>query len=313
MTMSAAQISIQVASAVLATAMIWFITYQVVVRVTRRTEPVYFRKQVRVVDGYVDLSAVSDRQWSTADPTHSSYLPITRSVNRGGGSQFSYSFWMKTNASKDPASLANHILLLRGDPTPTYVERTEFTTQQTSQLSPEPLVQCPCIKFGASTSEMVISMNTTTSPYERFVVGDRPPSTHRAPTDQYNALNVVQGQWTLYTITFEDNMDINNFATGLVVRFYVNDSLYDSYRSASKLRLNQGKLYLSPNRRAESGSVIIGDVSYFNRALNPEDVRVLFEQGPPKKAAKDISVFGPSHETSPRYLTEYNKLDLKPI
>ena len=104
-------------------------------------------------------------------------------------------------------------------------------------------------------------------------------------------------------------MPINDFEDGVIVRFYVNDFLYDIHRVRSALRLNNGDLHLFPS--CTKSSVLkqarIGNLAHYNYALSNLSVRDIYDAGPPRHLATDLA--GASSLGHPLYLSEQNKLD----
>jgi hypothetical protein len=287
-------------------------------------------KEVAIIDGYAMSSFVSRKTWTTVNPYSKHYLPLKRSYNRKGGAQFSYSFWMQLEDTSSE-NVANKIILLRGDTKQYTYTRTRkihsdldmlqgtldanAATQSVDKTTE--LIKCPLIRFGDTYDTIVVEFNTIHDPDHTIVV--RPRNTV-ASDPQYddttlrkNLVKLGQNKWVMYTFTFQDNVAINDFEDGIIMRCFVNDVLYHSATVKSTLRLNLGNLYVMPPRDGASGDANIqlakiGNLNYYNYALSVKMVADLYKRGHPKYLARDI--MGREGDGDPMYLSEYNKLDI---
>jgi hypothetical protein len=270
------------------------------------------KKQKRALfDGYVDASLLSEYNWNTVNQGASNYVNLSRSYNRKGGAQFSYSFWLKLR-NTDPRVIGGRTILMRGDPR-RYTWTKEFKMPGTDkrmskQTIHDVMIKCPCIRFGNTFDSMTVEFNTVNNPHEKFTIRPRPEFTQEGTAEdashRYNFIKLTQKRWTMFTFTFEDNVAINDFEDGVVVRFYVNDQLYHSHRTRGTIKQNNGNLYALPGPNQCNGANM-GNLTYFNYAMGISEVIDMFKQGPPKRAAK-IGI----SDSEPVHVSEYNKLDI---
>lgn len=303
------------------------------------------KMQVRVMDGYAQGYSMADRSWSTINQDAASFVSMKRSFNRRGGAQFSYSFWMQvSDTSAD--NVANRTLVLRGDKTQyAWVLETSNNANMTgTSFVQKPfvdvLVKCPRIMFGPTYGTFAVELNTLTDPSARIDITSEQDPVHDGklvpgyadPSMRHNALSLTQGKWTMYTFTFEDHVAISDFESGIMVRFYMNDALYQTSMMPGALRQNFGDLFLLPTISSssaappptagtsslrefianENGPTAVfngsmGNLSYFNYALSLGDVAELFSNGYPKYPNKEMNSGSAS---DPVYLSEYNRLDI---
>lgn len=273
------------------------------------------RKQKRMLlDGYVDSSVVSEHSWNTVNQGAPNYVHLSRSFNRKGGAQFTYSFWLKMR-NTDPTNIRGRTLMLRGDPRAyTWTKETKVPGSTNKSVARQTMhgvmIKGPRIRFGDTFDSLVVEFNTVANPDEQFVItprqefGHGDAATEADPSHRYNFIKLSQKRWTLYTFTFEDNVAINDFEDGVVVRFYINDELYNSYRTRGTLKQNNGNLYALPGPQPIPGANI-GNLTYYNYAIGPQEVAGIFKAGPPKHAAS-LGQAG----SEPVYVSEYNKLDV---
>ena len=301
------------------------------------------RLQVKIMDGFGMGNAMSDHSWSTINQDAKSFMSLKRSFNRRGGAQFSYSFWMQLTDTT-PSNVAGRTILLRGDKNVyAWVEQTAadstFNTITTTTGHQDVLVKSPRIRFGPTYDSFVVELNTVNDPDVQIAFSPEVESTYDGelvtkkgdPSLRHNALSLTKGKWSMYTFTFEDQVAISDFESGIMVRFYINDTLYQTTRLPGTMRQNYGDLFLFPSiptaastAAAASADVFhhaastlpktnpyfngsLGNLSYFNYALSIKDVGELFNYGPPRYPAKDMSS---SVGSDPLYLSEYNRLDV---
>ena len=270
---------------------------------------------VHIVDGYAYTTIASNRTWNTVNPDSRSYAPIKRSFNRKGGAQYSYSFWLYLEDTA-PANVANKDILLRGDDQVyTYRQATDYddgmVKEKVAQDVTDITIKAPRIRFGPTFDSFVVELNTLHNPNERINIDPVHNTSHEDTTLRHNLLKLMQGKWVLLTFTFEDNVAINDFEDGIIVRFFVNDLLYHTAAIKSAMRPNNGDFYLLPTSGADDNMIKngrIGDVTYYNYALGMKHVREIFEHGAPKHPCKEL--MGDGSLGDPLHLSEYNKLDV---
>ena len=271
------------------------------------------KEHVKVVDGFAYTTLATNRSWNTVNPDARNYKRLRRSYNRRGGAQFSYSFWIYLDDTS-PENVAHKDILLRGDRNVySFNSKTDLDDgvlkTSVSKTVEDIVIKCPRIRFGPTHDSLVVELNTLHNPDEKIAINPIAASASEDASLRHNVLKLMQHRWTLFTFTFEDSVAINDFEDGIMVRFYVNDILYNTSTVKSTLRPNNGALFLMPSSGDSSiKNGRIGDVGYFNYALSGDMVRENFQRGPPKFPSKDI--MGGDSLGDPLYLSEYNKLDM---
>jgi hypothetical protein len=244
-------------------------------------------RQLLIVDGMIDSSFAQKSSYNTVIPFAPNYMPIKPSVNRKGGAQFTYSFWI---FSGNPAAVVDRCIFIKGDPKEYTMERTATnpswvkTGQSVSVKTKARAVYCPMVCFGSKPQEFSIWFNRLDDVHTRMdvirVVSDQ-------TTTRQNLLSMFTGQWVCVSIVFEDNMPINDFENGIQVRFFVNDVLYQTSRFSGALKQNHGDLVLFPDD-AILPSVKISDLEYYNYAASNAMIAAKVAKGPTLKPATNI-------------------------
>lgn len=255
--------------------------------------------EVKILDGYIDSSNIARKRYSTLNPMDTSFVPIPRAYNRMGGAQFSYSFWLFVGDSH-PSSVSNKDILLKGaSDVYTYRKTTKVGDDSVATLRSQ--IKCPKIRFGETFKDIVLEFNTQDDVDHVVNLCSTPHPVD--VTIRHNLLELIQNKWVFLAVTMEDNVPINDFENGIIVRFYINDVLYHTHRVASTLKQNNGDLFLFPE--GEVKGCRIADLRYYNYAIGFKTVKDTHKTGPPKYRADENESVG-----SPLYISEYNKIDL---
>lgn len=260
------------------------------------------KKSKTIFDGWVETHSFTNKKFNTYNPFAKNYRKLSPSMNRMGGAQFSYSFWLKLNDTS-PQNLENKILFLHGDPTPYPYSYEEVYKQKTTTRAP--IVACPAVRFGKDLNEIIIECNTTFDFNESvsfWGISDLDE------TKRHNVLSLIQGKWALFTITFGDRFAIDQKEDRTHVKLFINDIEYHTSKDYLRgaLKLNQGHLHILPNSPIESG--YMSDLTYHNYALNVEDVRRIYNRGFTNERYNEMD--NDPEFNQPLYLSQYNKLDI---
>lgn len=257
-----------------------------------------------IINGFVDSNNVTDRRFNTVNPDIKSYVKMPVSYNRKGGVQFSYTFWMYLGDTTSNA-VKNKTIMLRGD-NRRYSVETKSTTDNGDPrvvVDPDAMIVCPSIKFGSTYRDLIVEINT--NDFIRYPI--KIPSEMRSTdtTIRHNLMDLIGRKWVMFTFIFEDNVAINDFEDGIIMRFCINDIVYYTHRVKTALRNNTGDLHLFPDGYIPGCRV--ANLCYFNYAIGMDIIKSLYSAGRPTHHDASIldDVIG-----DPLYLTEYNKIDV---
>lgn len=262
-------------------------------------------REVPVVAGYIDCASYTNRVFNTVNEASPSFLALPRSVNRKGGAQFTYSMWLFLGDVSD-ANVRNKVLFSRGSMQKFRYARAAAGKPVSAAAASDLVIRCPLVRFGSNYRELVIEFNTADDPDQRVVITNRQDAGDSAL--RRNAASLSANYWVMLTFVFEDNVPINDFESGVVVKYYINDTLYQVSRVRSALRQNNGSLHVLPLAPGETAiqRARMSNLSYFNHALGDEDVRARYLRGPSKTPHSDPrNRFG-----VPLYMSAANQADL---
>lgn len=257
------------------------------------------KRQVPIVDGYADSSQISFLAYNTVLPFANNSLPLNPSSNIKGGAQFTYSLWLNVGAQSENTR-ANMPIFLRGDAKKYTYNVTDDMTKITNTVT-DYVSFCPLLQFGTNALDFVVRFNTTDNIQEQLYVANL-----QDVNDLYrkNLLSLYNGKWFLLTVTFEDNIPINDFENGLVVKFYINEQLYNSQTYSSMLKQNNGDFYLFPS--GPVAGCMVSKMTYYNYALGTGDIQNIYNMGPSNHSTTLVT----SSFISPLMLSDKNRLDI---
>jgi hypothetical protein len=335
-----------------------------------------------VLPGTVDATAWRPRVWNTVLPDGAainSSLPIRRSVNRYGGAQFTYSFWLyvdnlqnihnnsknnssctwsyiKSKKSKSSATDACpptgstgttpagdtdgpdtftskdkkvkfdrsdspdlYVLFMKGDNRcfeyavcPYDKENKKVLANETGYVGR--YVKAPLIAIGNPLKrEIVVSFNSLSAVDNTVVLSSNPDPYDS--TARRNVPSLTEHAWVMYTFVFMDYVPINDFESGIVVKSYINDTVYQMDKFSGSLRDNDGELTVLPDGppgtdmtySTPGTKLLLSTMDYYNYALSDIEVRNRYTHGVNQNPNPDVKV---DNDRPILDLSAYNKLDV---
>ncbi|AUF82176.1 putative concanavalin A-like lectin/glucanase domain-containing protein [Tetraselmis virus 1] len=270
------------------------------------------RETVKVFTGIMTAQAQVGTAYNTYDPTSSTYKRLPRSINRMGGAQFSYSFWLMFEQSINDDDVRNKTLFMRGDshhysPMVSQSDNKDLPVDKYFEKGSDYTIACPRVSF-LTANKMAIDINTDRELRHRFVVGSSDPSLAL----RKNALSLIPGHFVLFTVVLEDNVGIDSFEKGVRCKVYINDQLYHTGTTSGSLRENNGPLHLFLDETPEGTTSIphckMADLTYYNFALEDKDVASVYSQGFNDSNYMEYSTV--YNKDKKLKMSAYNKLDI---
>jgi hypothetical protein len=339
--MSKLQIVIQVVAAFAIIVVLYIITLvvlnidSIIVNNSVKVEPM---QRTQIINGYASASYLNTQFYNTINNFTDNFKRIGRSINTRGGAQYSYQFWIKIDDTQDDEYFKDLILLLKGDSRQFKLAKYQIPTGSINNYplintyDPEYLINCPMIKFGASYREIQVFFNTSKGPAPITSAVTQQKSTgnslipnitiQTSPTDDIasrrNLLSLLPLNWYLFTFVFEDNYSLQDGSeNGIKFTFYLNDFPYqintaatDMFLRNNMLKQNDGDLFLLPNLKQDPTKGIeplkLGNITYYNYAVDDKAVSSVFKMGPPTYSA----IPNDSNSKQPSFLSAYNRIDL---
>lgn len=285
----------------------------IIVRNSNKVKP---QETTTIVDGYAPVSYLGYKSYNTINQFGENFKKLGRSINTMGGAQFTYQFWLKIEDPND-ALFKNLVLLLKGDDRKYKVGMYRLNPDATKGYSryntipADYVITCPLIKFVDSYRHLRVQFNTANSPLTSIDINMNP---NEAGLGRRNALSLLPLNWYMFTFVFEDNISIQNVQeNGINFKFWLNDFSYQENGASDNTALrnntikqNDGDLYLLPNPPQNGTFLKLGNIKYYNYALNESDIQKTFAAGPPSKSTMELSDKG----DIPPHLSAFNKIDI---
>jgi hypothetical protein len=230
---------------------------------------------------------------------------LPRSTNRIGGAQFSYSFWLRKGVGTEQ-TLKNKIIFYRGhelkvtndnfkrgyiydrangdkDQVDNNVTYQDFQKNDSNDAFSNRFLKCPLIRFGSKPNTLRIEFNSFKNPH-LFVDLD---------TEVFSLLKSSSNNphFNFIAFSIQDNFDFGGVERGIKVDVYVDDALVKTQSFENNaLYINEGPIVLfASNRDMTETKVVdadIGDLTYYNYALQTRDVDNLYAKGVKNKACE---------------------------
>jgi hypothetical protein len=262
-----------------------------------------------IFKGWISAISFTNRTYNSFNEFSINYRDLPRSVNRSGGSQFSFSIWTRFDDTS-AINLKNKVIFLYGDPNKYTVTRDikepeDRGGQVHSETITDFIIKCPLVMFSEDGTALNMQFNTNEN-IQNTVVVQKVRSTNEAR--RHNVMSMMPGKWALWSFVFSE--DMNRGASGegdagIKVQMYVNDFLHHTEKVRGSMRLNKGYVMVLPEPIKHA---FLADFSYHNWALTQTDVVRIVKRGVSSKAFNEMDSDGGF--SAPNYLTEYNKLEI---
>lgn len=245
----------------------------------KKTSP---KESIYITKGVCNL-VQGKEEIHTYDFRNSMYVDLKPSVNRIGGNQFTYSFWLRRNRLE---GLDNKILFFRGtNLKENDHERGELYSKLSSQdvdtlerevlqdeRSNDRFIKCPLVRF--VNNGLRVEFNTLKNPHMSVELD----------AEIFGLLKSSKKnpKYNLITISFQDNFDFGGRERGVKVEVFIDDALVktSSFENNS-LRMNNGKIILFANdiSKNENTDADFAELMYHNYAMTIYDVEALYNRG----------------------------------
>lgn len=242
-------------------------------RLKKSTKTFSKKESIVLVDGICDFG--SSQTINTSNSFKNNYVDIPPSVNKEGGIEFSYTFWLKL----DNALSSEVVLFTKGMNPESNTLKDKFSKVYNNDVIDnkiEKLIMCPMVK--ASTNKLTVKFNTAKKIHNEVVFDINPERRNIIISSQSNP------RWFLFTITFKDGNYQTEYGMntkGVIVNLYVNEEhVQNKFIENDTININNGNMYIFPDSRSGVDDCKIGNIYYYNWTLNAFEVESIFVKGP---------------------------------
>lgn len=261
---------------------------------TNKYKPTSSKESIPITKGVCKIDQ-GKRVIDTYNRKDPMYTHLKPSVNRIGGSQFSYSFWLRRS---QVSGLDKKILFFRGSQKKeiqdTYKRGVVYESHAgspdkeavrddydptspdeddgSSSIYGDRFVKCPLVRFYKE--GLQIEFNTLKDPH-MFV---------RLNAEVFRLLKSSSSnpKYNMITVTFQDNFDFGGKERGIKVDVFIDDALVKtSTFEDNALKLNEGDIVLFPNTITSDDNIDADmvNLTYHNYALSIDDIEGLYNKG----------------------------------
>jgi hypothetical protein len=272
-----------------------------------------------IIDGYAPVSWLAKKKFNTTNQHARNFKPIPRSLNRRGGAQFTYQFWIKIDETSNEY-YKDLIVLMRGDARKykigLYDTSEENANRRLAQtIDDQYVIACPLIQFTDSFRNIRIQLNTNNSPLTYVNINMTP---HTNTLARRNILSLLAlNNWYLMTFIFEDSYSFHNgHENGIRMRFWLNDVEYLEEQVTAQnfapfrnnfIRENEGELHILPNADTNSSGdfMQLANIKYYNYIVSDKEIMDTYKLGRPSHSAVQTDSKKNTYE-----LSTLNKIDI---
>lgn len=251
-------------------------------RLKKSTKTFSKKESIKLLDGVCDFG--SSNTINTSNNLKQNYVDMPPSVNKEGGTEFSYTFWLKLDDQ-----FKNEVtLFLKGtNPTETLTEKfSKVFDKNNDDISVEKLTKCPLVKI--SNSKLMVSFNTSRKIHNEieFDIGG---------SEFQNIIlsSSNNPRWFLFTIAFREGefeTDYGLRTKGVIADLYINEQhVKNKFIENDSIKLNKGNIYIFPDSNNGINGCQISNLNYYNWNLKPEEVNGVFISGPNTKGGCTVS------------------------
>lgn len=258
-----------------------------------------------IISGFIESSAIVQKTFNCSVPSIAGYVNITPSVNRAGGSQFSYSLWVYVG---NPLAAMGQTIFVKGDASAYNFDINDNISNNIISKN-DRVAFCPELSFGKDRMCFDLSFNTLHNVRETLRVEN---VKSEDSVLRHNLPGMYTSRWVMLTMTFGDSKPFGDFENGLLVSFYLDDVMYVSKQYSTAIKQNQGNLHMFPDGTAIPNCKI-ADLKYYNYALSPTFIATLVSEGPSTQNAHvevDVTTSATSTASSMVKLGDYNRTDM---
>lgn len=254
-------------------------------RLKNSTKTFSKKESIKLLDGICDFG--SSNMINTSNNLKQNYVDMPPSVNKEGGTEFSYTFWLKLD--EDFKKKGDVILFTKGtNPSqPLTKDFSKVFDKNNNEVTEvEKLTVCPMVKL--NDSKLMVRFNTSRkihneidfdisgSEFENIIL-----STSNNP------------RWFLFTIAFKEGdfeTDYGLRTKGVIADLYINEQhVKNKFIENDSIKLNKGNIYIFPDLNNGINGCQIGNLNYYNWNLKPEEVNGVFISGPNTKGGCTVS------------------------
>lgn len=253
-------------------------------RLKKSTRTFSKKESIVLVDGVCDFG--SSNTINTSNNFQRNYVDMPPSVNKEGGTEFSYTFWLKLDSA-----LNDEVVLFTKGTNPKSGSLGDKFSKVYNKNNDEPidvekLTKCPMVKI--SQDALTVSFNTSRKIHNEVVF-----DINNSSLKNLMLSTSENPRWYLFTIAFREGdfeTEYGMNTKGVIVDLFVNEQhVKNKFIENDTIHLNKGNIYVFPDSNSGISGCQIGNINYYNWNLKAEDVTGVFVNGPNTKGGCSVS------------------------
>ena len=258
-------------------------------RLKKSTKTFSKKESIVLVDGVCDFG--SSNTINTSNSFQRNYVDMPPSINKEGGTEFSYTFWLKLDSTLSD----DVVLFTKGtNPKPDSPAATfnKVVDKSGKDVDVEKLIKCPMVKLSSdskgSPSSLIVSFNTSRKIHNEVVFDINSSSLKNLLISTSD-----NPRWFLFTIAFREGDFETEYGLntkGVIVDLFVNEQhVKNKFIENDTINVNKGNIYIFPDSNRGFNGCQIGNIYYYNWNLKADDVTGVFVNGPNTSVGCSVS------------------------
>ena len=280
--------------------------------------PTTIRKKTKILDGVYEYVVGHKITFNTRDKSKGTYIDLNPSINQKGGSVYTYNFWLYFPETVD-SSVNDKTLVLFNKGSNELVKYNSTYRCDTNSSKGWFLVKNPLVRLDTNATNkidaIIVEFNSIEHPdvfHTGANTGDKNCTPGASMVDKDNNLigikalasrNDLRKQWNMITIIVSETSpddDVFVSSNQAVVKLYLNGYAYldkdgELAEKSTAMKVNNSDLHIGTDKNAADNAVLpttggatsvgISDLTYFNYALEDNEIVSLFKEGCKKSTA----------------------------
>jgi hypothetical protein len=280
--------------------------------------PTTIRKKTKILDGVYEYKVGHNVTFNTRDKSKGTYVDLSPSINQKGGSVYTYNFWLYFPETVD-SSVNDKTLVLFNKGSNELVKYNSTYRCDTNSSKGWFLVKNPLVRLDTNATNkidaIIVEFNSIEHPdvfHTGANTGDKNCTQGASMVDKDNNLigikalasrNDLRKQWNMITIIVSETSpddDVFVSSNQAVVKLYLNGYAYldkdgELAEKSTAMKVNNSDLHIGTDKNAADNAVLpttggatsvgISDLTYFNYALEDNEIVSLFKEGCKKSTA----------------------------
>jgi hypothetical protein len=276
--------------------------------------PTTIRKKTKILDGVYEYEIGKKVTFNTRDKSKGTYVDLSPSINQKGGSVYTYNFWLYFPKTVNNVNDKTLVLFNKGSDQ--LVKYSSTYRCDTNDNEGWFLVKNPLVRLDTNNDKIdaiIVEFNSIEHPdvfHAGANTGDKICTGNMVSKDnnligikELASRNDLEKQWNMITIIVSETSpddDVFVSSNQAVVKLYLNGYAYldkdgELAEKSTAMKVNNSDLHIGTDKKVGDNAALpttagptkvgISDLTYFNYALEDNEIVSLFKEGCKKSTA----------------------------